>query len=130
MERSALSQEMELRFFLASWELQAQGWKFPIIPDALCCLRCAHGPRTVCFEYDRGEEPPEFVARTKFQVYERGSCGLSISQVIVVVDTSKRLEQLERYAGRQGNRALFLFLLRNDLRSGGNLVKLCRETVV
>lgn len=123
VERSAKSDSMELGFFFACWELQQQGWKFPIIPDALCQIRCKDKPTTICFEYDRGEEPPEFVAGTKFEGYARGLGSFSISKVIVVVETGKRLKQLQRYAGRQANRELFSFMLRDDLFSGLGLSK-------
>lgn len=117
LERRGSLHETKLDFCFASWELQAQGWKFSIIPDALCQIRRGDVPSTICFEYDRGEEPPEFVARTKFEGYARGLGSLPISKVIIVVETDKRLKQLQRYAGRQANRELFLFILRGDLLS-------------
>src|SRR5439155_6794192 len=72
VERSAQSDGVMIGFFYACWELQQRGWAYGVIPDAACHIERGGASMTVLFEYDRGQESPEYVARTKFLPYARG----------------------------------------------------------
>ncbi|MCI0417779.1 MAG: replication-relaxation family protein [Acidobacteria bacterium] len=115
IERNAQSAGMTLGFFYAHWELQQLGWTYPIVPDAVCQLQRADRSMTIVFEYDRGEEAPEYVARTKFARYSQGLDGFPVSRVVVVVETQKRLEQLRRYVAHCAKPDRFVFTLRDGL---------------
>jgi Replication-relaxation len=118
VERSAERDGVELAFFFASWELQQQGWAFPVIPDAACLIERSGKSVTVLYEYDRGEESTEYVARTKFRPYAaEGFHGFPFSDVLVVVDTPERLGQLRERAARCKEPEMFSFILLDDLKS-------------
>jgi hypothetical protein len=97
VERSARAEHMALEFYFAYWELLQQGWEYRIIPDAVCQFVLRGRDLTALFEYDRGEESPEYVIRTKFKPYAQGLDGFLFSRVIVVVETERRLAQLRKY---------------------------------
>lgn len=117
VERSAERDGIELGFFFASWELQQQGWPFPLIPDAACQIEQLAKSALVMVEYDRGEESPDYVARTKFRPYADGLPGFPFSLVLVVVDAEERLAQLRAQAARCQAPGAFSFILLADLKS-------------
>lgn len=121
VQQHAMSKQVRLKFFFACWELQAQGWKHSTIPDAVCCLEQGGDSQTVLFEFDRGEEAPGFVLRTKFAAYARGLDGFAFSRVIVVVQTQQRLQQLQKYASVASHPERFRFCLTGDLDQSLNL---------
>lgn len=98
VERSAMRDGMELGFFYASWELQQHGWTHAVIPDAACHLARNGRSATILFEYDRGTETPRYVVQAKLRPYAHGLDGFPFCQVLVVVETDERLEQLREYA--------------------------------
>jgi hypothetical protein len=115
VERSAQAYDIKLSFFLASWELQAHGWKFPVIPDAACRVERAGTSVVALFEYDRGEERPSYLLRTKFTRYRQGLPGFPFSRVIIVAETAELQERLESYLGKDLPRPLFSLIAKETL---------------
>src|SRR5439155_5120408 len=110
VERSARSDGMTIGFFYACWELQQRGWAYALIPDAACHIERQGSSATVLFEYDRGQESPEYVARTKFVPYARGLDGFPVSLVATVSETPERSEQLRANVCRDGDAEKFVCL--------------------
>jgi hypothetical protein len=121
VERSARSENVALGFFFACWELQQNGWAYPIIPDAVCHVERSGKSTTILFEYDRGEESVRYVIRTKFRAYARGLAGFPFSHVLLVVETEKRLEELRKHMAETLKTDLFSFTLMEDLKRSWNL---------
>ena len=115
VERSAERDGIELGFFFASWELQQLGWTFPLIPDSAFAVQQAATNALVAVEYDRGEESPDYVGRTKFGPYADGLPGFLFSHVLVAVDADERLTQLREHAAPCRG-LTFLFALLDDLK--------------
>jgi Replication-relaxation len=124
VERSARRDDIALGFFFASWELQQQGWPHAVIPDAACHLARRAKTATVLFEYDRGEESAEYVARVKFRRYVHGLDGFPFSQVLVVGDSGRRLQELGKRASRFGRPGLFEFRLLSELMGSWSVAQL------
>jgi hypothetical protein len=120
VERGAEEEGIGVAFFFACWELQQHGWAYPIIPDAVCRLGRSGKFATVLFEYDRGEESPGYVIRTKFKTYAEGLPGFPFSRVLVVTDTAERLNQLENRAKHYAMPELFSFIVLEVLRPSRN----------
>lgn len=127
VEQGARSEGVELGFFFAYWELLQQGWTFSVIPDAACQFACRGRERTLLFEYDRGEEAPGYIIRTKFRPYGQGLDGFPFSQVLVVVETERRLVQLRRYTEQHLplDADKFFFITREVLLRSWSLTDLC-----
>ena len=121
VERSAENDGMELGFFFASWELQQEGWTFPVIPDAACHVEHTGKPTTILFEYDRGEESTGYLVRTKFNPYARGLNGFPFSGVLVVVDSEDRLEELREHVEQTAKPELFSFTLLEEMKRSWSL---------
>src|SRR2546426_722382 len=115
VERSARSDGMTIGFFYTCWELQQRGWAYSVIPDAACHIERGGSSITVLFEYDRGQESPEYVARTKFLRYARGLDGFPVSFIAVVSETPERSEQLRAKVFRDGDAEKFVFMERETL---------------
>lgn len=125
--RSARLERIELGFFFAYWELLQQGWMHRIIPDAVCQFASDGRDVTVLFEYDRGEESPSYILRTKFKPYLAGLEGLPFSRVLVVVETERRREQLQRLTAQHLglDLELFFFITHDVLAQTWRLPSLC-----
>ena len=125
VEQSAKKDHVSIRFFYASWELQQRGWAYAVIPDAALRIEWAGTSATALFEYDRNQESPEYVFRTKFRRYDQGLGGFPFSHVVTVVDTVKRMEQLREYTlGRLPGNDKFSFLTRERLIDSWSVVTL------
>jgi hypothetical protein len=124
VERSARCKGIDIAFFFAYWELLQRGWELPVIPDAACQFARDEKELTVLFEYDRGEESPGYIVRTKFKPYARGLDGFPFSRVLVVVETEKRLKQLQDYAARYVDSEKFSFIVRETLMRSWGLADL------
>ena len=121
VEQSARCDGITVGFFFACWELQRWGWRHAVIPDAACHVEQSGRSHTVLFEYDRGEESPGYVVRTKFKPYVQGFEGFPFSLVVVVVETAERLEQLRDYATRHVEPEKFSFILHETLMDSWSL---------
>jgi hypothetical protein len=110
VERGADAHGITLGFFFASWELQAHGWKLPLIPDAACRVERGRTSVTALFEYDRGEERPSYLLRTKFARYRGGLSGFPFSRVIIVAETAELRDRLQAYCGKHLPSPLFSFV--------------------
>jgi hypothetical protein len=128
VERSARREGIKVEFFFAYWELLQRGWALPLIPDAVCQFARDGKELTVLFEYDRGEESPGYLIRTKFKPYGRGLDGFPFSKVVVVIETRQRLGQLREYAVRHVDVSKFIFLLQEELAAGWSPADLLQET--
>ena|SRR2546425_3511911 len=122
VKRSAERDGIALGFFFASWELQQHGWAFRIIPDAACHVEHAAMRATIAFEYDRGEETIEYIARTKFKTYADGLPGFPVSNVLVIGDAEERLHHLREQAGRNDKPEMFSFLLLDEFKDSLDLM--------
>ena len=122
VKRKAEGDGIELSFFFASWVLQQHGWNFRIIPDAVCHIEHSGKSATIAFEYDRGEETVEYVARTKFKTYSDGLPGFLFSDVLVIGDAEERLDHLREQAGRNDKPEMFSFVLIDDIKTSLNLM--------
>jgi hypothetical protein len=116
--------EFALGFFYASWELQQLDWSAPVIPDAACHFARAGVDRTVLFEYDRGNEPPNYVARTKFHAYAGGLPGFGAYRVVVIVETEARQDQLCRYARGHSCIGQVMVAVREELLGAESIEKI------
>jgi len=116
--------EFSVGFFYASWELQQLGWTALVIPDAACHFARAGAERTVLFEYDRGNEPPNYVARTKFQAYAGGLPGFGPYRVVVIVETKTRQAQLYRYVRAHSGIGQVVVTVREELLGANNVEKI------
>ena len=112
VERSAESDGITIGFFYACWELQQRGWAYGVIPDAACHVERGASSLTLLVEYDRGQESPEYVSRTKFARYAQGLDGFPFAMVVIVSDSEERLEQLRERARRIQDAEKFVFVLR------------------
>lgn len=115
VERTWQTSGVTLSFFFASWELQAHGWKLPLIPDATCRVQRGADSATAIFEYDRGEERPSYLHRTKFARYREGFSGFQFSRVVVVAETTELQKRLQAYFANRLPSAIFSFIARQTL---------------
>lgn len=126
VERSAQSEGIAINFFFAYWELLHQGWEFRIIPDAACQFVHRGKDLTLLFEFDRGEESPGYIIRTKFRPYADGLDGFPFSRVLMVVETDRRLDQLRKYTvqhlGQDSDK--FFFITQEVLGGSWSLMSL------
>jgi hypothetical protein len=123
VERAACAPGITLGFFFAAWELQAHGWKFPLIPDAACRIERGRTSVTALFEYDRGEERPSYLLRTKFARYRAGLSGFPFSRVIVVAETAELRDRLQAYCGNHFPSPLFSFVGRETITQPGGITE-------
>jgi hypothetical protein len=124
VESSARRDGFSIGFFFACWELQEQGWRYRIIPDAACLVERAGSRWIFAFEYDRGQESPEFIVRTKFKTYAQGLDGFPISRVVMVTEAEARATQLHTYARRHVEIERFAFITRERLLRSWSLTDL------
>ncbi len=124
VERGADAHGITLAFFFAAWELQAHGWKLPLIPDAACRVERGRTSVTALFEYDRGEERPSYLLRTKFARYRAGLPGFPFSRVIVVTETVELRDRLQAYCGKHLPSPLFSFVSKETLMYPGRITEL------
>lgn len=115
VERSAERDGVRIGYWFAAWELQPPLWPFAVIPDAVCELEMAGKTVTAIFEYDRGTEGLRYLTEKKFKRYLAGLDGFHFSQVLTVVESTSRLQQLQTYAARHVPPNRFVFLERADL---------------
>jgi hypothetical protein len=115
VERSASTDGTTLKFFFASWELQANGWKLPLIPDAACRIENGGRAATVLFEYDRGEERPSYLLQTKFAHYTEQLASFPFSHVVIVAETSGLRDRLYAYLGEHLPTPVFSFVAKETL---------------
>lgn len=118
VEQYAQREGLSVGFFYACWELPVVGWRFSLIPDAVCLLEEIGRRLTLAFEFDRGEEGLGYILRRKLRPYACGLAGLPISRVIVVTETEVRAAQLQRYAHRHNAGELFCFTSLKRLLQG------------
>lgn len=123
IERSAQVDGITLRFFFASWQLQAQGWKLPVIPDAACRIECGERTATAVFEYDRGEERPSYLLQ-KFARYREGLSGFPFSRVVIVTETAELRDRLQAYLGKHLPCPLFSFIPEETLMGSWSVSEL------
>jgi len=90
----------KVAYFFASWELQGLAWVHPVIPDAVIGLRLP-GRRTFLVEYDRATETLPTLAG-KLRAYEGGLSGIPFRALLLVTDTTSRLETLARHVRKEG----------------------------
>jgi hypothetical protein len=124
VERSARTDGITLGFFFASWELQAHGWKFPLIPDAACHVENGGRCATLLFEYDRGEERPSYLLRTKFARYRERLNDFPFSRVVIVAETADLQERLQAYFGNHLPSPLFSFIAKETLTGSWSVSEL------
>jgi len=124
VERSADIQGTTVAFFFAAWELQAHGWNLPVIPDAVCRVQQGARSATAAFEYDRGEERPSYLVRSKFPRYRQGFHGFPFSRVVFVAETSALRNRLEAYAAAHCPDPRFSFIARPTLSTSWSVVDL------
>jgi hypothetical protein len=124
VERSTRADYITLGFFFASWELQAHGWKLPLIPDAACRVESGATSATVLFEYDRGEERPSYLLQTKFARYLESLAGFPFSRVVIVAETAKLRDRLQAYLGRHLPAPLFSFVAKEALMGSWSISEL------
>ena len=116
VERSARLESVEIIYFHACWDLHSRIWPFRIIPDAVCKIGRSGSWAVALFEYDRGNERPSYILRTKLRPYAEGLEGFRFSRVVTIVDTAERLESLrDCCAEHLPDRELFRFLERQTL---------------
>lgn len=123
VERTAHTSGIALAFFFSSWELQAHGWKFPLIPDATCRVQRGADSVTAIFEYDRGEERPSYL-QTKFARCREGFPGFPFSRVVVVAETDELRERLQTYFVNRVPSPLFSFIARQTLMDSWSVAEL------
>jgi hypothetical protein len=90
----------QVAYFFASWELQGLGWVHPVIPDAVVGLKLPDR-RTYLVEYDRGTETLATLVG-KLRGYEGGLTGVSFRALLLVTDTTSRLETFGRHVRKEG----------------------------
>lgn len=123
VERSAHTSGITVDFFFACWELQAHGWKFPLIPDATCRVQRGVESATAMFEYDRGEERPSYL-QAKFACYRDGFPGFPFSRVVVVTETTELHKRLQTNFVNRLPSALFSFIARQTLMNSWSVAEL------
>src|SRR5581483_8211617 len=79
-------------YFFACWELPAIGWVHPVVPDAVVGLKLP-ARQTFLVEYDRGTETLATFCG-KLRVYEDGLSGVPFVALLVVTDTTCRLQSI------------------------------------
>lgn len=126
VERSAMVDGITVHFFFAYWELQANGWKLPLVPDAACRVECGTKSATALFEYDRGEERPSYLMRTKFARYREGLSGFPFSHVIVVTETAALRHRLAGSLGPRLPNPPFSFITKETLLASWSVAELLR----
>ena len=94
-----------LAYAFSCWELTAQHWQQPVIPDVLFAV--SDPARAYAVEYDRGQENAAYFLRTKITVYDRGLDGLPLTGLIVITDSVARQAALARAIGPQRLRVLY-----------------------
>jgi len=123
VERSARAHGITLSFFLASWELQAHGWSFPVIPDAVCRVERGRASVVALFEYDRGEERPSYLL-PKFERCRERLRGFPFSRVIIVAETAGLRERLQSYLGNRLPNPLFSFIAKETFMNSWSVAEL------
>ena len=109
--RSAQHDAVALGYFFASWELHERGWPYGMIPDAACQAEHGGTTKTAVFEYDRATEGAAYVIDRKFKRYAEGLGDFRFSEVVTVVESERRLEQLAAHAPAKATNVRFSFLL-------------------
>jgi len=84
-----------LSCFFAYFELPGLGWNHPVIPDGIFTLK----GKVFAIEFDRGGEGIQFFVRTKIPAYRSGLDGLSLTAVLIVTESTARMESLARAIG-------------------------------
>ncbi len=108
---------LRVAYFFASWEVQSLGWLHPLVPDAVLGLRLS-GRQTFFLEYDRGTETLATVTK-KLRFYEEGLSGIRFRAVLVIAESSSRLETLARQLRKAGFFRRMLGALKNDILEAG-----------
>jgi hypothetical protein len=83
-----------LDFFYAHWELGRFAWPYPVVPDALVCVRLDR-QAYFTFEYDRGYENPRTLAK-KVGLYHTLPPSFPLDAVSVVTDSAPSVERVLR----------------------------------
>jgi len=123
VEHTARADGLTLGFFFACWELQAHGWKMPIIPDAACRVTRGEKSATAVFEYDRGEERPSYLL-AKFARYRDGLAGFPFSRVVIVAETSSLRDRLQAHLGKHLPSPVFSFVSKEALMDSWSAAEL------
>ena len=108
---------LTLAYFFASWEIQALGWIHAIVPDAVLGLRLPER-QTFFLEYDRGTEPLTTLTK-KLNAYEAGLTGIRFRAIVVIFESSPRLETLGKQLRRAGFFRRMLGGLKDQVIEGG-----------
>ncbi len=108
---------VRVAYFFASWEIQALGWPHALIPDAVLGLHLPNR-QTFFLEYDRGTETIAILVR-KLRTYEEGLSGIRFRAVLVVAESSSRLEELSRQLRNAGFFRRMLGTLREEVLAAG-----------
>ncbi|MCI0721084.1 MAG: replication-relaxation family protein [Acidobacteria bacterium] len=87
-------------FFFAAWELPRFKWFGRVIPDAMCAIELEKR-LTLALEYDRGSETAAQLWK-KIRSYQGTINSFRLDAIVVVADTAKRVEALERILCRRG----------------------------
>jgi hypothetical protein len=124
VERSARADGVGLGFFFACWELQAHGWKLPLIPDAACRVENGGRAATVLFEYDRGEERPSYLLQTKFAHYRERLASFPFSRVVIVAETVGIRDRLHAYLGEHLPSPFYSFVAKETLMGAWSVSEL------
>jgi hypothetical protein len=124
VERTASANGVRVGFFFASWELQAHGWKLPLIPDAACRVEVGATFATALFEYDRGEERPSYLLQTKFARYRESLADFPFSRVVIVAETVDLRDRLQAYLGKHLPASVFLFVAKETLMGSWSVSEL------
>jgi hypothetical protein len=123
VECTARADGLALGFFFACWELQAHGWKMPIIPDAACRVKRGEKSATALFEYDRGEERPSYLL-AKFARYRDGLAGFPFSRVVIVAETAPLKDRLQAYLEKHLPTPVFSFVSKDTLMGSWSVAEL------
>jgi hypothetical protein len=124
VERTARADSVTLGFFFASWELQAHGWKLPLIPDAACRVENGGRSAITLFEYDRGEERPSYLLQNKFARYRDRLAGFPFSRVVIVAETAELRDRLQTYLAKHLPGPLFSFVAKEALMDSWSVSEL------
>jgi len=104
-------------YFFACWELTRLGWEYPLIPDAVFAL-VRPERQTFILEYDRGTETSEMLL-TKIRSYEDSLAGFVFQALILVADSARRLDAVQRHLVERPLRLEVLGALRADVQREG-----------
>ena len=101
--RIAAEMSASTRYFFASWELPASGWRYGVIPDAVFAI----GERTFAAEFDRGLETIRYFVRTKIGAYRHVFEEFPLSAVLIMTDRRTRMEALAKALARENMHFLY-----------------------